>query len=147
MNQGGDIDSEGPLLTVNAYLHGVDMKSREAVAAVFHERAETIYNFGAVDQFAVSGRDAIVAQLFGIIDGFGPTVHALANYGVTRDGDRMKVDSVVVAHVLKDGKLSMRGLVYSDTMARDGDNGWRIVRREHRPLWQTVTPASEMRLP
>ncbi|MCB1476968.1 MAG: nuclear transport factor 2 family protein [Rhodobiaceae bacterium] len=147
MNQATETENDGPLRTVNAYLHGVDMKDRAAIAAVFHKDAETIYNAGAVDQFSVSGRDAIVAQLFEIIDGFGPTVHALANYGIATSGGDTKVDSVVVAHVLKGGNLTMRGLVYSDTMVRGGDNGWVIVRREHRPLWQTVTPAGETRLP
>lgn len=128
------------------YLHGVDAKNRDMVSGVFHEDAETIYNSGAADEFSVSTRVQIVSQLFGIIDGFGPTIHALGNFSARESGGRGHVDSFVVANIVKNGSFTARGIHYSDMLERVGGR-WLIRQRRHRPLWQTTGPVSQMLIP
>jgi len=128
------------LAVLNRYLHGVDTRDRDKVAACFTEDAEAAYHG---DTGGCRSRDEILNLIdkAGAFSGahVGASMHALGSWAIElRDGVSARSSSMVEAvHVdlpRGSGRGVRRGLRYTDEF-RKTDAGWLICRRRHQLLW------------
>lgn len=117
------------------YVNGIDRHDFDEVAACFAEDAQAVY--GGLD--AGHGRDAIVAYLRRAHTATAST-HLIGGVRIEVAGDRADSDSSVVAFLVNDGKLRVRGLRYVDRFRRLGGE-WQITDRVHSAAWMAETPA------
>jgi hypothetical protein len=126
-----------------AYATALDNRNREGLYGVFSPDAV----------FAVYGPDETEPtteiqgheQLPFIVDGLGQryakTLHVMTNHACQTEGDGATGTVYCTAYhlILDDGapREFVARLRYVDSFRRDGDDSWRIARREARFLWAT----------
>lgn len=136
-------DREAILDVVARYAHTVDGRDVEGVVACFTTDGRMDFEGG---QTSGAGHDGLRAAF---TEGFAqpalapPAVstHLMANTLVAIDGDTATAETQGVAYLASpaSGTVRTRGLRYSDSLRRDGDD-WRIVHRVHRSIWETEAP-------
>lgn len=111
------------------YADGIDRHDFVGVGSCFAEEAHAVY--GGND--AGGSRDAIVAYLRRAHTAAAST-HLVGGVRIDVDGDRAEAESTVVAFLVDDGMLRIRGLRYADRFVRRGDE-WLIADRVHSAAW------------
>jgi ketosteroid isomerase-like protein len=131
-----------------AYAHAVDRRDFEGVARCFLDDATASYSGTELGP----GVAAIIDHIRGV-ERFVSTQHLFGVPLIHIDGDSATASSHAVSYLVADAVSAAsgagaasgastvlgRGLVYDDELVRT-DDGWRIARRVHRPLWSTVQP-------
>ncbi len=89
-------------------------------------------------RLALKGRDQILGRLREV-SRFTETSHAASNMAFTLSGDKATGDIFAIAHCVvgprEGGRVRVRGIRYLDEY-RHEPGGWRIIARQHLPLWQ-----------
>jgi ketosteroid isomerase-like protein len=133
-------------LTISRYLYALDAPDMDALTTCFTEDIEVIYHAGAAQERRDRGRTQVVGRFAANVRNYSTRTHALANFHVTvADGVARSV-SHVVATVVRNQRVMVRGIRYSDELVEE-DGGWRIRRREHRPLWQYEALRTRLEVP
>ena len=124
-----EADRHAVIDVLNRYAEALDHRDWALLDDVFLADATADYGAGAL-----TGREAIVRSIAGLLGGCGPSQHLLGNYQVAVDGDRAR--STCRIRVFHQGAGTNASLEpfecfgeYRDDMRR-GTSGWRIVHRE-----------------
>lgn len=132
--------------TIGRYFYALDAKDRPVLESCFTQDVEVQYHTGTAGQFVQNGSHDIVNYLIGNMGNYKVRTHVGANTHVVVDGDTATAVTHAVATLVKGERMVVRGLRYSDDLARiEGE--WRIRRRKHAPLWQYTTQPSEPDVP
>jgi ketosteroid isomerase-like protein len=126
------------------YADAIDKRDRARVGDCFAEHARARYAGNPVGP----GREAILDYLWQHLTSLTST-HFVGNVQIDAVSDRSaQTDSFVIAtHVVTvdgDVRLRIRGLRYLDRVERQDDGRWRIVEREHIPVWMTEVPGERL---
>jgi hypothetical protein len=133
-------------LTISRYLYALDAPDMDALATCFTADVEVVYHAGAAQERSQKGREPLVARFDANTKNYSTRTHALANFHVTIANGVATSVSHVVATVVRNHRVMVRGIRYSDELVED-DGDWRIRRREHRPLWQYEALRTRLEVP
>jgi hypothetical protein len=121
--------------TIERYFFGVDAQDEGALISCFTDDASAEYHVATAEHKIVSGGLAIALDVHASCSQFTSSNHSVSNFVVDITPDVANANTFAVAHVIVRGKALLRGLRYQDRLVRDQD-GWRVARRLHTPLWQ-----------
>ena len=117
------------------YADGIDRQDFGIVASCFAEDAHAVY----AGNEAGGGRDAIVAYLQRAHTASAST-HLVGGVRIEVDGEQAQAGSTVVAFLVKEGRVRIRGLNYVDRLVRRGGE-WLIAERVHSVGWMAEAEA------
>ncbi len=125
------------------YAAGLDRRDFDMVRACFTEDVQASYNGVAL----APGVDAVVEYVRAVA-ALRSTMHAVSNVIADVDGDAADVETVTVAHLVREdegGALTVlvRGLRYHDRMVRR-EGRWLIAQRVHAPEWMYEMPGQPL---
>jgi ketosteroid isomerase-like protein len=136
-------DREEILDVVARYAHTVDERNIDGIVACFAPDGRIDFDGGLSSGEGHDGIRAAYEQAFTAPTLAPPaaSTHLMANTLVTVDGDTAHAETQAVAYLASGtlGTVVTRGLRYSDDLRRT-DDGWCIVHRVHRSIWQTEAP-------
>lgn len=130
----------------NRYFSGIDNKEWKLIAGSFTADAVTVYNAQTPAQFEVRGRALIVEQIASIAGRFETSCHTIANFHAVPAQGHVLMKTVATAHILFEGKVSVRGLLYEDQIVSE-QGVWLVRHRIHKPLWQFEAASVPLRIP
>ncbi len=131
---------------ISRYLYALDAEDIGALATCFAPDVELLYHSGAEQEERVGGREAALERFSANMRKYAVRTHALANLHVVAEGHGVNCVSHVVATVVRDQRVMVRGIRYSDRLVQlKGE--WCIRRREHRPLWQYEALRTRLEVP
>jgi len=116
------------------YARGVDRRDWDRVRACFDPEGEIVGTFrrGRIAEYL----PALIAR----VEGFGATMHLIGSQEADVDGDRATSLAYGLARHFDDAEGRVERLVvgveYDDELERRGMDGWVIVRRIVRTLWE-----------
>jgi hypothetical protein len=120
---------------LEAYCYALDSGNLEVLAGCFSRDVEAVYRQGTPEERHYTGVDELVKQLSHSIAGSEMRTHTSSSiHIVLRDGTATAV-SHATATIVRGKRITVRGLRYDDSLIL-GEDGWRISRRAHVPLWQ-----------
>ena len=125
---------------VQAYAEGCDTRNAALLRSCFTDVATLTVHW--VDRDATTmtfpaGADQIPAGLAR----YDLTFHVIGNHRVELDGDQATGSTYCFAHHVTGTDDHVMAIRYEDTYRRDGD-GWKIVERHLRHLWNEATTVS-----
>ena len=123
------------------YASRIDAGDIDGVLACFAENCAAAYGNGAV---TLNGKAELRSFFIKALDTDGgnstASSHFMTNVLVTLRGAEAEAETTAMAvRNISPGKVTVRGLIYRDVLARAGGT-WLIRRREHVTIWEFETP-------
>jgi ketosteroid isomerase-like protein len=131
--------------TIERYFFAVDAKDKMSLVSCFGADAEAIYHWLTPEQKTLVGGVAIGEDVYAACSLFTTSTHSIANLTINMIEEAAEANTFAIAHVIRGGSLTIRGLRYQDRLIRT-PRGWRIMQRRHTPMWQTETVVQSPRL-
>src|SRR4029079_5642277 len=133
-------ERRAPWYRLQAYAEGWDPRDAALLLSCFTDGATLTVHW--VDRDATTMTfPAGADQIPGGLARYDLTFHVIGNHRVELDGDQATGSTYCFAHHVTGTDDHVMAIRYEDTYRRDGD-GWKIVERHLRHLWNEATTVS-----
>jgi len=133
-------------LVISRYLCALDSEDPVLLGRCFTDDVIAVYHADTPQERRQQGHQDVVGRLVSNMRNYNTRVHALGNLHIWATATGAGCVSHVTATLVRNELVMVRGIRYTDELRHGGD-GWRICRREHRPLWQYNAVRAELQTP